>query len=95
MIITENNCVSQHQQKNVYRTNSHDHVRKLVEQEGRAARNLVTWSVPVTDPEEDGEIFFVLFKCFVSVLEVTAAGQTKNVTVNGKTYFNAYPLNAL
>ena len=44
----------QHQQKNVHRTNSHDHVRKLVEQEGRAARNLVTWSVPVTDPTQDG-----------------------------------------
>lgn len=42
-----------HQQKNVHRTNSHDHVRKLVEQEGRAARNLVTWSVPVTDPDEE------------------------------------------
>lgn len=45
----------QHQQKNVHRTNSHDHVRKLVEQEGRAARNLVTWSVPVTDQNQDGE----------------------------------------
>lgn len=39
--------------KNVYRTSSHDHVRKLVEQEGRTARNLVTWSVPVTDPDEE------------------------------------------
>lgn len=40
--------------KNIHRTNSLDHVRKLVEQEGRAARNLVTWSVPVTDPDEEG-----------------------------------------
>ena len=47
-------CLLRHQQKNIHRTNSLDHVRKLVEQEGRAARNLVTWSVPVTDPDEEG-----------------------------------------
>lgn len=39
--------------KSVNRTNSHDHVRKLVEQEGRIARNLVTWSVPVTEPNQE------------------------------------------
>ncbi|KAK2554509.1 S phase cyclin A-associated protein in the endoplasmic reticulum [Acropora cervicornis] len=49
------NNSGKHQQKNIHRTNSHDHVRKLVEQEGRAARNLVTWSVPVTDPDEEGK----------------------------------------
>lgn len=49
------NNSGKHQQKNIHRTNSHDHVRKLVEQEGRAARNLVTWSVPVTDPDEGGK----------------------------------------
>jgi len=68
-------CSLQHQQKNVHRTNSHDHVRKLVEQEGRAARNLVTWSVPVTDPNEDGEnifmlIFLVVVACILTLIKI-------------------------
>ncbi|EDO39561.1 predicted protein [Nematostella vectensis] len=39
--------------KGIYRTSSHDHVRKLVEQEGRTARNLVTWSVPVSTSQSE------------------------------------------
>ncbi|XP_031548522.1 S phase cyclin A-associated protein in the endoplasmic reticulum-like [Actinia tenebrosa] len=35
--------------KGVHRTSSNDQVRKLVEKEGRTARNLVTWSVPVNN----------------------------------------------
>ncbi|CAB4038833.1 Hypothetical predicted protein, partial [Paramuricea clavata] len=38
--------------KGLHRTNSQDQVRRLVEQEGRTARNLVTWSVPVSDERQ-------------------------------------------
>uniref|UniRef100_A0A673IMI3 S phase cyclin A-associated protein in the endoplasmic reticulum-like n=1 Tax=Sinocyclocheilus rhinocerous TaxID=307959 RepID=A0A673IMI3_9TELE len=35
------------------RSNSHDKVRKIVAEEGRAARNLIAWSVPVENKEEE------------------------------------------
>ncbi|TRY97362.1 hypothetical protein DNTS_033005 [Danionella cerebrum] len=35
------------------RSNSHDKVRKIVAEEGRTARNLIAWSVPVESKEED------------------------------------------
>uniref|UniRef100_A0AAY4CBX2 U1-type domain-containing protein n=1 Tax=Denticeps clupeoides TaxID=299321 RepID=A0AAY4CBX2_9TELE len=35
------------------RSNSHDKVRKIVAEEGRTARNLIAWSVPL---EEEGEL---------------------------------------
>ncbi|XP_056273774.1 S phase cyclin A-associated protein in the endoplasmic reticulum isoform X4 [Pseudoliparis swirei] len=34
------------------RSNSHDKVRKIVAEEGRAARNLIAWSVPLESKEE-------------------------------------------
>ncbi|XP_053345454.1 S phase cyclin A-associated protein in the endoplasmic reticulum [Clarias gariepinus] len=37
------------------RSNSHDKVRKIVAEEGRAARNLIAWSVPLEDREEEGK----------------------------------------
>nr|XP_055047817.1 S phase cyclin A-associated protein in the endoplasmic reticulum isoform X4 [Misgurnus anguillicaudatus] len=37
------------------RSNSHDKVRKIVAEEGRAARNLIAWSVPVENKEEEGK----------------------------------------
>uniref|UniRef100_A0A672SR15 S phase cyclin A-associated protein in the endoplasmic reticulum-like n=1 Tax=Sinocyclocheilus grahami TaxID=75366 RepID=A0A672SR15_SINGR len=37
---------------------SHDKVRKIVAEEGRAARNLIAWSVPVENKEEE-----VLYEC--------------------------------
>ncbi|XP_058622545.1 S phase cyclin A-associated protein in the endoplasmic reticulum isoform X3 [Onychostoma macrolepis] len=37
------------------RSNSHDKVRKIVAEEGRAARNLIAWSVPVESKEEDAK----------------------------------------
>ncbi|XP_067871611.1 S phase cyclin A-associated protein in the endoplasmic reticulum isoform X2 [Heterodontus francisci] len=37
------------------RSNSHDKVRKIVAQEGRAARNLIAWSVPLESKDEDGK----------------------------------------
>ncbi|XP_036390857.1 S phase cyclin A-associated protein in the endoplasmic reticulum isoform X1 [Megalops cyprinoides] len=37
------------------RSTSQDKVRKIVAEEGRAARNLIAWSVPVESKEEDGK----------------------------------------
>ncbi|XP_053498425.1 S phase cyclin A-associated protein in the endoplasmic reticulum isoform X5 [Ictalurus furcatus] len=37
------------------RSNSHDKVRKIVAEEGRAARNLIAWSVPLEDKEEESK----------------------------------------
>uniref|UniRef100_A0A672ICV0 C2H2-type domain-containing protein n=1 Tax=Salarias fasciatus TaxID=181472 RepID=A0A672ICV0_SALFA len=37
------------------RSNSHDKVRKIVAEEGRAARNLIAWSVPLENKEEEGQ----------------------------------------
>ncbi|KAJ8344045.1 hypothetical protein SKAU_G00313740 [Synaphobranchus kaupii] len=37
------------------RSNSHDKVRKIVAEEGRAARNLIAWSVPLETKEDDGK----------------------------------------
>nr|XP_056721957.1 S phase cyclin A-associated protein in the endoplasmic reticulum [Euleptes europaea] len=38
-----------------HRSNSHDKVRKIVAEEGRTARNLIAWSVPLESKEEDGK----------------------------------------
>ncbi|XP_034442831.1 S phase cyclin A-associated protein in the endoplasmic reticulum isoform X5 [Hippoglossus hippoglossus] len=37
------------------RSTSHDKVRKIVAEEGRAARNLIAWSVPVENREEEAK----------------------------------------
>ncbi|XP_072290661.1 S phase cyclin A-associated protein in the endoplasmic reticulum isoform X2 [Eucyclogobius newberryi] len=37
------------------RSNSHDKVRKIVAEEGRAARNLIAWSVPLETKEEEAK----------------------------------------
>ncbi|XP_018619288.2 S phase cyclin A-associated protein in the endoplasmic reticulum isoform X1 [Scleropages formosus] len=37
------------------RSNSHDKVRRIVAEEGRAARNLIAWSVPLESKEEEGK----------------------------------------
>ncbi|XP_051740777.1 S phase cyclin A-associated protein in the endoplasmic reticulum isoform X4 [Ctenopharyngodon idella] len=37
------------------RSNSHDKVRKIVAEEGRTARNLIAWSVPVESKEEEAK----------------------------------------
>lgn len=37
------------------RSNSQDKVRRIVAEEGRAARNLIAWSVPLENKEEDGK----------------------------------------
>ncbi|KAM9640459.1 S phase cyclin A-associated protein in the endoplasmic reticulum isoform 3-T4 [Morphnus guianensis] len=36
-------------------SNSHDKVRKIVAEEGRTARNLIAWSVPLENKEDDGK----------------------------------------
>ncbi|XP_053933468.1 S phase cyclin A-associated protein in the endoplasmic reticulum isoform X1 [Cuculus canorus] len=50
------------------RSNSHDKVRKIVAEEGRTARNLIAWSVPLENKEEDGKSKW------------QAGGKTKRVT---------------
>ncbi|TSM52314.1 S phase cyclin A-associated protein in the endoplasmic reticulum [Bagarius yarrelli] len=37
------------------RSNSHDKVRKIVAEEGRTARNLIAWSVPLENKEEESK----------------------------------------
>nr|XP_009939512.1 PREDICTED: S phase cyclin A-associated protein in the endoplasmic reticulum isoform X1 [Opisthocomus hoazin] len=36
-------------------SNSHDKVRKIVAEEGRTARNLIAWSVPLENKDDDGK----------------------------------------
>lgn len=47
-------------QASFQRSNSHDKVRKIVAEEGRAARNLIAWSVPLENKEEEGLFFHVM-----------------------------------
>uniref|UniRef100_A0A8C5SNI7 S phase cyclin A-associated protein in the endoplasmic reticulum n=1 Tax=Laticauda laticaudata TaxID=8630 RepID=A0A8C5SNI7_LATLA len=42
-------------QASFQRSNSHDKVRKIVAEEGRTARNLIAWSVPLENKEEEGK----------------------------------------
>uniref|UniRef100_A0A8C8GBV2 C2H2-type domain-containing protein n=1 Tax=Oncorhynchus tshawytscha TaxID=74940 RepID=A0A8C8GBV2_ONCTS len=42
-------------QASFQRSNSHDKVRRIVAEEGRAARNLIAWSVPLENKEEEGQ----------------------------------------
>lgn len=37
------------------RSNSHDKVRRIVAEEGRTARNLIAWNVPVESRDDDGK----------------------------------------
>uniref|UniRef100_A0A674K7Y2 S-phase cyclin A associated protein in the ER n=1 Tax=Terrapene triunguis TaxID=2587831 RepID=A0A674K7Y2_9SAUR len=47
-------CIS-HFQASFQRSNSHDKVRKIVAEEGRTARNLIAWSVPLESKEDDSK----------------------------------------
>uniref|UniRef100_A0A8C3PHD2 S-phase cyclin A associated protein in the ER n=1 Tax=Calidris pygmaea TaxID=425635 RepID=A0A8C3PHD2_9CHAR len=55
-------------QASFQRSNSHDKVRKIVAEEGRTARNLIAWSVPLESKEDDGKSKW------------QAGGKTKRVT---------------
>lgn len=50
----ESQLVSSSMQASFQRSNSHDKVRKIVAEEGRTARNLIAWSVPLENKEEEG-----------------------------------------
>lgn len=50
----ESQLVSSSVQASFQRSNSHDKVRKIVAEEGRTARNLIAWSVPLENKEEEG-----------------------------------------
>ena len=45
-------------QSSYQRSGSYDKVRRLVKEEGRMARNLVTWNVPVDSDDSDGKNTF-------------------------------------
>ncbi|NXP47825.1 SCAPE protein, partial [Heliornis fulica] len=55
-------------QASFQRSNSHDKVRKIVAEEGRTARNLIAWSVPLQNKDDDGKSKW------------QAGGKTKRVT---------------
>ncbi|NXG69620.1 SCAPE protein, partial [Baryphthengus martii] len=55
-------------QASFQRSNSHDKVRKIVAEEGRTARNLIAWSVPLENKEDEGKSKW------------QAGGKTKRVT---------------
>uniref|UniRef100_A0A8V5GRJ8 Uncharacterized protein n=1 Tax=Melopsittacus undulatus TaxID=13146 RepID=A0A8V5GRJ8_MELUD len=55
-------------QASFQRSNSHDKVRRIVAEEGRTARNLIAWSVPLENKEDDGKSKW------------QAGGKTKRVT---------------
>uniref|UniRef100_A0A8B9TN01 S-phase cyclin A associated protein in the ER n=1 Tax=Anas platyrhynchos TaxID=8839 RepID=A0A8B9TN01_ANAPL len=55
-------------QASFQRSNSHDKVRKIVAEEGRTARNLIAWSVPLENKDDDGKSKW------------QAGGKTKRVT---------------
>ncbi|XP_048112172.1 S phase cyclin A-associated protein in the endoplasmic reticulum isoform X4 [Alosa alosa] len=52
---SRNTPVSMALKASFQRSNSHDKVRKIVAEEGRAARNLIAWSVPLENKEEEGK----------------------------------------
>lgn len=51
-------------QASFQRSNSHDKVRKIVAEEGRTARNLIAWSVPLESKEDDGMYSTVSYQLF-------------------------------
>lgn len=51
-------------QASFQRSNSHDKVRKIVAEEGRTARNLIAWSVPLENKEDDGMCLTVFYQVF-------------------------------
>lgn len=62
-------------QASFQRSNSHDKVRKIVAEEGRTARNLIAWSVPLENKEDDGmcltvflQVFALSFLCQLELL---------------------------
>ncbi|XP_054883325.1 S phase cyclin A-associated protein in the endoplasmic reticulum isoform X2 [Poeciliopsis prolifica] len=63
------------------RSNSHDKVRKIVAEEGRAARNLIAWSVPLENKEEEAKSKGCANSCSKS--QRVIAGQQKNKKQNG------------
>uniref|UniRef100_A0A3Q3BEK5 S-phase cyclin A-associated protein in the ER n=1 Tax=Kryptolebias marmoratus TaxID=37003 RepID=A0A3Q3BEK5_KRYMA len=63
-------------QASFQRSNSHDKVRKIVAEEGRAARNLIAWSVPLENKEEEGS------SSSSSRSQRTNSGQQKNKKQN-------------
>ncbi|XP_043980177.1 S phase cyclin A-associated protein in the endoplasmic reticulum isoform X4 [Gambusia affinis] len=62
------------------RSNSHDKVRKIVAEEGRTARNLIAWSVPLENKEEEAKSRGCASSCSKS--QRVNTGQQKNKKQN-------------
>ncbi|XP_015234428.1 PREDICTED: S phase cyclin A-associated protein in the endoplasmic reticulum isoform X2 [Cyprinodon variegatus] len=62
------------------RSNSHDKVRKIVAEEGRAARNLIAWSVPLESKEEEAKSKVFPIGC--AKPQRVTTGQQKNKKQN-------------
>ncbi|CAN0266276.1 unnamed protein product [Lampetra fluviatilis] len=56
-------------QASFQRSNSHDKVRRIVAEEGRTARNLIAWSVPLESRDEEGSLPHIVI-C-APVLQIT------------------------
>lgn len=71
------------------RSNSHDKVRRIVAEEGRTARNLIAWSVPLESKEDDGKS-----KCQTGgKLKRTVQGTHKTTKQNtGEKQFDKSPI---
>nr|XP_033776687.1 S phase cyclin A-associated protein in the endoplasmic reticulum isoform X2 [Geotrypetes seraphini] len=65
------------------RSNSHDKVRKIVAEEGRTARNLIAWSVPLENKEDDGKPKWQTGKSKRGI-HVTHKASKQNITVDCK-----------
>ncbi|KAK5619578.1 hypothetical protein CRENBAI_012432 [Crenichthys baileyi] len=69
-----------HSKASFQRSNSHDKVRKIVAEEGRAARNLIAWSVPLENKEEEAKSKGCTSGCSKS--QRANSGQQKNKKQN-------------
>uniref|UniRef100_A0A8C7XWT5 S-phase cyclin A-associated protein in the ER n=1 Tax=Oryzias sinensis TaxID=183150 RepID=A0A8C7XWT5_9TELE len=68
-------------QASFQRSNSHDKVRRIVAEEGRAARNLIAWSVPLENKEEEEKkVYRVNQKCSIHSFTST---QNAGVDIKG------------
>ncbi|XP_040585693.1 S phase cyclin A-associated protein in the endoplasmic reticulum isoform X3 [Mesocricetus auratus] len=80
------------------RSNSHDKVRRIVAEEGRTARNLIAWSVPLESKDDDGK-----HKCQTGgkpkrtiqsthkISKQSTAGDCKITSTSGEKHFDKSP----
>uniref|UniRef100_A0A5F8HC39 S-phase cyclin A associated protein in the ER n=1 Tax=Monodelphis domestica TaxID=13616 RepID=A0A5F8HC39_MONDO len=66
------------------RSNSHDKVREIVAEEGRTARNLIAWSVPLENKDDDGKSKWHTGGKSKRTIQGTHKTAKQNVTVDCK-----------